>query len=102
MTKADVLNILKADLNLAFVVQTNEALKQHLDQMVNAAIGFIEREGYAFTGSGGEYSFTSEEAQCVVMYAAYLYRKRATDEGMPRMLRWTLNNLIFSQKMREG
>ena len=37
-----------------------------------------------------------EDAQLILMYAAYLFRKRATDEGMPRMLRWALNNRIFS------
>ena len=40
-------------------------------------------------------------AQLVEMYAAYLYRKRreATAE-MPRMLRWALNNRVFSGKVR--
>ena len=40
----------------------------------------------------------------MVMYAAYLFRKRA-DEGspqMPRMLRYALNNRLFSQKMKES
>ena len=37
------------------------------------------------------------------MYAAYLYRKRADDAPvMPRMLRYALNNRLFSQKVREA
>lgn len=36
------------------------------------------------------------------MYAAYLVRKRATEEAMPRMLRWALNNRLFSQKAGGG
>lgn len=100
MTKTDVGNILKASLNLVCVTQTNVALNQHLEQLINSAIGFIEREGYTFTKSEDAYDFTAEECQLVVMYASFLYRKRATDEGMPRSLRWTLNNAILSQKAR--
>lgn len=96
MTKAEVLNILKADLNLVFV--TNAGLNAQLEQMENAAIGLMEREGVTFTKNGDEYAFSPEDAQLVVMYAAYLYRKRATDEAMPRMLRWALNNRIFAEK----
>jgi hypothetical protein len=32
------------------------------------------------------------------MYAAYLWRQRVTGEGMPRMLRYALNNRLFSRK----
>ena len=35
------------------------------------------------------------------MYAAYLWRSRTTGEGMPRMLRYALNNRLFSRKARE-
>lgn len=43
---------------------------------------------------------TVEDGQLVVMYAAYLYRKRADDAPvMPRMLRYALNNRLFSQKV---
>ena len=35
----------------------------------------------------------------VEMYAAYLYRRRREENvQMPRMLRWALNNRLFSQK----
>ena len=99
MTKAEVLNILKADLNLVFAREPG--LTAHLTQVLNAAIGMIEREGVTFTKDGDEYTFSPEDSQLVVMYAAYLYRKRATDEPMPRMLRWALNNRVFSEKAGE-
>lgn len=102
MTKTDVGNLLKASLNLVCVTQTNVALNQFLEQAVNSAIGFIEREGATFTTSDGDYDFTAEEAQLVVMYASWLYRKRNTNEPMPRSLRWAMNNLIFSQKISGG
>ena len=40
------------------------------------------------------------DCNLVVMYASYLYRKRADDNpAMPRMLRYELNNRLFSQKV---
>ena len=42
------------------------------------------------------------DSQLVVMYAAWLWRKRDTGEGMPRMLRYALNQRVFSQKMSSG
>lgn len=41
-----------------------------------------------------------EDGQLTVQYAAWLWHKRDTGEGMPRMLRYALNNRIFSRKMR--
>ena len=56
-----------------------------------------------------ETSYEFDDANLIVMYAAYLYRNRVNDAeagyktklsstGMPRMLRYALNNRIFSQK----
>lgn len=40
------------------------------------------------------------DMQLIVMYAAWLWRKRDTGEGMPRMLRYALNNKVLGGKMR--
>lgn len=69
----------------------NEQRATYLTQAISAAQAFIAREGITLTDS-------IEDGQLVEMYAAYLVRKRATTEPMPRMLRWTLNNRLFSQK----
>lgn len=69
----------------------NEQRAAYLTQAISAAQDFIAREGITLTDS-------IEDGQLVEMYAAYLVRKRATTEPMPRMLRWTLNNRLFSQK----
>ena len=53
----------------------------------------VAREGVVLTSP-----YSVEDGQLIIMYAAYLFRKRATDEGMPRMLRWALNNRIFGKK----
>lgn len=65
--------------------------KNYLLQVIDAAIAFITREGITLED-------TVEDLQLVEMYAAYLVRKRNTTEAMPRMLRWALNNRLFSQK----
>ena len=42
---------------------------------------------------------SQDDALLVEMYAAYLYRKRKEQQNeMPRMLRWALNNRLFSEK----
>lgn len=68
-----------------------EDRKKYLSQAVDAAFAFIAREGITLED-------TVEDLQLVEMYAAYLVRKRNTTEAMPRMLRWALNNRLFSQK----
>ena len=89
MTDADILTMLQVDLGELY---PNEARKAYLTQAIQAARAFITREGISLTES-------AEDGQLVEMYAAYLVRKRATEEAMPRMLRWALNNRLFSQKM---
>lgn len=84
MTQQELMTLLKIDLGII-----GTAYDPQLEQLLSAAQSFITREGVTLTDS-------VEDAQLIIMYAAYLYRKRATDEGMPRMLRWALNNRIFS------
>lgn len=89
MTDADILSILQADLNILAPDATRTA---QLEQYIQAAISFIKREGVALTAP-----YSIEDGQLIEMYAAYLFRKRDSGEGMPRMLRWALNNRIFGQ-----
>lgn len=88
MTNAEILTMLQVDLGELY---PNEQRAAYLTQAISAAQTFITREGVALTDS-------IEDGQLVEMYAAYLVRKRATTEPMPRMLRWALNNRLFSQK----
>lgn len=83
--------ILKLNLQLM-----TDAFDGYLQQLLEAAEQMIAREGIALTSS-------AEDEQLRVMYAAYLYRKRAEDNPpMPRMLRYALNNRLFSQKAGGG
>lgn len=92
MTAAEILTLLQVDLGEMYPSQQRQA---YLNQAISAAQAFIAREGINLTDS-------VEDGQLVEMYAAYLIRKRADDPGMPRMLRWTLNNRLFSQKASES
>lgn len=92
MTQTDLLTLLQADLNLLSPDATRFAQLEHLIQV---SLQLISREGVTL-----QETYSAEDAQLVIMYASYLFRKRATDEPMPRMLRWALNNRIFSEKAR--
>ena len=92
MDPSTVLTLLQVDLGELYPSEQRQA---YLMQAINAAVAFIAREGIALTSS-------AEDVQLVEMYAAYLVRKRATTEAMPRMLRWALNNRLFSQQVQAG
>ncbi len=91
MEDIDILNILKIDLQVS-----SEKLDAYLMELIMASKEYIEKEGIKLNNSAGD-------GQLVEMYAAYLYRKRR-EEGaqMPRMLRWALNNRLFSAKAGGG
>lgn len=89
MSKSELLQILQANLDLLTLDSTRQ---NQLEFLIDTAVKLIAREGVTLTDP-----YTSEDANLIVMYAAYLFRKRATDEPMPRMLRWALNNRIFGR-----
>lgn len=93
MTDATILEMTKSNLQ---IVQGNTLQDNYLRMLITSAQEMITREGITLTNS-------IEDGTLVVMYAAYLYRKRADGEPvMPRMLRYALNNRLFSQKVRES
>lgn len=88
MTTAEaLLPSLKIDLGF-----TTTAYDSRLVQYLQNAQINIQREGVTI----GD---TVDDDQLVVMYAAWTWRRRDSGEGMPRMLRYALNNKVFSQKM---
>lgn len=88
MELTDKLRILKLDLQIA-----TSAYDELLMQMISSAEDMIAREGIVLDGE------KAEDTQLVVMYAAYLYRRRRDENpAMPRSLRFALNNRLFSQK----
>lgn len=86
MTDRDILTLVKANLGI-----TRTAWDDYLLALIGAAKQMITREGVTI-------SDTLEDTNLIVMYTSYLWRKRAEDAPMPRMLRWALNNRIMSEK----
>lgn len=93
MNQNDLLLLTQSNLDLLSV---DENKKKQLEFLINSAIELIAREGVTLS-----VPYTIEDANLIVMYASYLFRKRATNEPMPRMLRWALNNRIFGGKADE-
>lgn len=91
LTQEDILTILKMDLQIS--VTQYDVFLMKLIELAKAA---ITREGIVF-----ETELTTEDGMLIQTYAAYLYRKRrGEDNGMPRSLRYALNNRLLSQKAR--
>lgn len=86
MNDANLLIMLKQNLSM-----TTSSRDEYLSALLGEAKRLIEEEGIEI--ADGDWNL-------VVMYAAYLFRKRAEDNPqMPRMLRYALNNRLLSGKM---
>lgn len=88
MSNSELLVMLKVDLGIS-----NTAYDERLTQYIESARSKIKEEGINLNES-----ITDDEL--IVMYAAYIWRNRASGNAMPRMLRYALNNRLMSEKMR--
>lgn len=88
-----LLTMLKTDLG----IMSSNAYDARLTKYITSAIAYIIAEG-ALTLSITQ----PEDAQLVVMYAAWMWRRRDSMEGMPQMLRRALNNRVFREKAANG
>jgi len=86
-----ILAAVKVDLGI-----TSTAYDVRLKAYIEAAVGNMERQGADLSLE------TAETNQLITAHASWQWRTRDTREGMPRALRFSLNNLIFSQKMKTG
>lgn len=88
MTKEERLTLLKNDLQM--LTSSNDTL---LSSLLDASAEYIQKEGITLVENDIGIDMV------IVQYAAYLFRKRASEEtAMPRFLRYNLNNILFSQK----
>ena len=85
-----LLSMLKTDLGFT-AIKYDERLKQYLQ----TAYKNIKAEGAQTLNVEN-----IDDAQLVVMYSAWMWRKRDSGEGMPRMIRYALNNRILGEKAR--
>ena len=86
MNDSPMLAMLKIDLGI-----TTTKYDARLAQYLESAKAEIEREGVNFASS-----LSVEDSNIIIQYAAWMWRKRDTGEGMPRILRWLINNRLFS------
>ena len=86
---ASLLPGLKVDLGI-MTTAYDDRLMQYLDHAEKE----IAREGVTIGDR-------TDDGELTIMYAAWLWRRRDGMEGMPRMLRYALNNRVFSGKMSE-
>ena len=91
MTETEMLEALKIDLGI-----TATAYDNRFKQLLKAAQKEIEKEGVTLDITD------IDHAQTVIMYAAWMWRKRDTGEGMPRMIRYQLNNMVFHEHLAES
>ena len=90
MNQSEMLMALKTDLGI-----TASVYDTRLTQLLTIARSEIEAEGANLNPSA-----SMCDGNLIVMYAAWLWRRRDTMIAMPRMLRWQLNNRIFGVKAR--
>lgn len=88
MTNGEILDMVKANLSIA-----SGTWNSYLENLIAVSRKEIAREGITLDEDD------ISDCNLIVMYASYLYRKRAEDTaGMPRMLRYALNNRLIAEK----
>lgn len=101
MNDQDLLQLLKLNLE-----KRNSVGDELLEKLIQVAKSAIRQEGITLPDD----DYTELQANAIVMYASYYYEYRRpsgdgyrTDslfpQGMPYMLRYALNNLLFAEKM---
>lgn len=94
MTNAEIMAALKVDLGIT--VTNYDSRLEHLiltaEREITAAGATIQMENESVSDPAMQ--------QLIIMYAGWLWRKRESGEGMPRMVKRALNNAVFSAKMK--
>lgn len=89
---AALLPALKTDLGI-----TAAAFDTRLAEMISTAAERIQALGITLDTAG-----SVSDKNLLLMYAAWLWRCRVTQEPMGRMLRLALNNRLFAEKAKEA
>lgn len=93
MADSTMLSMLKTDLGIS----TSTAYNTRLEQLLTVAQSAITEEGASTLDASDPL-----DMQLIVMYAAWLWRRRDSMDGMPRSLRYQLNRRIFAEKAVTG
>ena len=89
MPDSTMLTMLKTDLG----IRISTVYDTRLEQLLTVAQSAITEEGASTLDASDPL-----DMQLIVMYAAWLWRRRDSMDGMPRSLRYQLNRRIFAEK----
>lgn len=87
MTDSDLLTMLRNDLQ-----NPPGLLNDYLNFLINSSKEQIAEKGIALDIS------SNEDCHLIIMFASWLYRKRNSNDGMPRMLRYALHSRLVHEK----
>lgn len=88
---AAILTRLKTDIG----IKNTTAYDERLEQIIESSYQSIIEEGASTLDPDKE-----RDIELIVMYSNWVWNGRRTGDEMHRMLRWNLNNRIFSEKAR--
>lgn len=88
---ASILTRLKTDIG----IKNTTAYDERLGQIIESSYQSIIEEGASTLDPDKE-----RDIELIVMYSNWVWNGRRTGDEMHRMLRWNLNNRIFSEKAR--
>lgn len=88
---AAILTRLKTDIG----IKNTTAYDERLGQIIKSSYQSIIEEGAKTLDPDKE-----RDIELIVMYSNWAWNGRRTGDEMHRMLRWNLNNRIFSEKAR--
>lgn len=86
-----VIDLLKIDLQRISITAIE---KNYIAALIKSAYRNISQYGITLNLD------SEDDIITLVMYTSYLYRKRASNDGMPRMLSLRLNERLFHEKMK--
>lgn len=88
---AAILTRLKTDIG----IKNTTAYDERLGQIIESSYQSIIEEGASTLDPDKE-----RDIELIVMYSNWVWNGRRTGDEIHRMLRWNLNNRIFSEKAR--
>lgn len=87
MTDTELLTMLRNDLQ-----NPPGLLNDYLSFLINSSKEQIAEKGITLDIS------SNEDCHLIIMFASWLYRKRNSNDGMPRMLRYALHSRLIHEK----
>jgi hypothetical protein len=87
------MQIMLAKMKVDRGIRNSTAYDERFTQLLTAAQKAIIKEGASTLDASDP-----GDQELIVEYAEWLWNKRTEMTGMPRMLRWALNNRIFAEK----